>query len=103
MRLRSSHLVFMVLLLCSVQLRDDFTLQLVNEGISRRPNGASQRKNAAATPVQQIVPHAGNTSHLILATRLDSAKWTAHRAVWTMRRPASAATAISHHTSLLRA
>ena len=103
MRLRSSHLVFMVLLLCSVQLRDDFTLQLVNEGISRRPNGASQRNGAATAPVRHIVTHTGSTSHLVLPIRLDSARWTAHRTVWTMRRPASAATAVSHHTSLLRA
>jgi hypothetical protein len=93
----------MVLLLCSVQLRDDFTLHLVNDGISRRPSGSSQRNGAATASVRLIVTHTGNTSHLILPVRLDSARWTAHRTVWTMRRPASAATAVSYHTSLLRA
>ena len=93
----------MVLLLCSVQLRDDFTLQLVNEGVSRRPNGASQRNGATTTPARQIVTHAGNTSPIIVPTRLDSSGWTAHRAVWTMRRPARAAAAVSNYTSLLRA
>jgi len=93
----------MVLLLCSVQMRDDFTLQLVNDGISRRPNGASQRNGAASLPAREIVTHAGNTSPIIVPTRLDSAGWTAHRAVWTMRRPARAAAAVSNHTSLLRA
>ncbi|CAN5479807.1 hypothetical protein BH10ACI4_BH10ACI4_17670 [soil metagenome] len=103
MRLRSTHLVFMVLLLCSVQLRDDFTLQLVNDGIARRPNGASQRNGGTALPVREIVTRDGSTSHIIVPTRLDSAGWTAHRTVWTMRRPARAAASVSNHTSMLRA
>jgi hypothetical protein len=103
MRRRSSHLVFVVLLLCSVQLRDNFTLQLVNGEVTRRANGGSQRHGIAALPTSEVVAHTGSSTHLTMPTRLDSAGWTAHRTVWAMRRPASAAAAVSNHTSLLRA
>jgi hypothetical protein len=103
MRRRSSHLVFLVLLACSVQLRDDFTLQLANGHAYRRSSSASQRHGAAALPANQVVAHTGNASHLAIPTRLDPAGWTAHRTVWTMPRPAHAAAAINHHTGLLRA
>jgi hypothetical protein len=103
MRRRSSHLVFVVLLLCSVQLRDNFTLQLVNGEVVRRSNGTSQRHGVAALPAGEAVSHTGSTDRLTIPTRLDSAGWTAHRTVWTMRLPASAAAAVSNHTSLLRA
>jgi hypothetical protein len=103
MRLRSSHFVFVVVLLCSVQLKDDFTLQLVNGEISRRSNGASQRRGITALPAGEAVALGGSTGHIAVPTRLDSAGWTAYRVVWTMRRPAHAATAVSNHTSLLRA
>ena len=102
MRRRSSHLVFVVLLLCSVQLSDDFTLRLANGTISRRSNGASQRR-ISALPASEVITHGSSTSHLAVTTRLDPAAWTAHRTPWTMRRPARAAASISHHTGLLRA
>jgi hypothetical protein len=103
MRLRSSHFVFVVVLLCSVQIRDNFTLQLVNGEVSRRSNGASQRHGIAALPTSEAGPHTGSTSHLAVPTRLDPAGWTAYRVAWAMPLPASAAAAVSNHTSLLRA
>jgi hypothetical protein len=103
MRRRSSHLVFVVLLLCSVQLRDNFTLQLVNGEVVRRSNGASQRHGGTAIPTGEVVTHTGSAALLVMPTRLDSAGWTAHRTVWSMRLPASAAAAVSNHTGLLRA
>jgi hypothetical protein len=103
MRRRSSHIVFVMLLLCSVQLRDNFTLQLANGESVRRSSGTSQRRGIAALPTSEVVAHTGSSTRLIVPTRLDSAGWTAHRTVWTMRRPASAAAAVSNHTSLLRA
>jgi hypothetical protein len=103
MRRRSSHLVFLVLLACSVQLRDDLTLQLANGQVYRRSSSASQRHGMTALPANQTVAQGGNTSHLAVPTSLDPASWTAHRTVWTMRRPARAATAVNNHTSLLRA
>jgi hypothetical protein len=102
MRLRSSHFVFVVVLLCSVQLKDNFTLQLVNGEISRRSNGASQRHSITALPVSEAVTHV-STGHLVVSASPDSAGWTAYRAAWTMPLPAHAAAAVSNHTSLLRA
>ena len=103
MRRRSFHLVFLVLLLGSVQLSEDFTLQLANGEVCLRSNGASQRRGMAALPANQVVAQGGDTGHLAMPTRLDPAGWTAHRTVWTMPRPAQAATAVANHTSLLRA
>ncbi len=103
MRRRSFHLVFLVLLLGSVQLSEDFTLQLANGEVCRRSSNAQQRYGITALPANQVVAHTGDTSHLAVPTSLDQAAWTAHRTVWTMRRPASAAAAVNNHTSLLRA
>ena len=103
MRLRSSHFVFVVVLLCSVQLKDNFTLQLVNGEISRRSNGASQRHGITALPASAAVTHGGSTARLTVPTRLNPAGRTASRVAWTMPLPAHAAAAVSNHTSLLRA
>jgi hypothetical protein len=103
MRLRSSHFVFVVVLLCSVQIRDNFTLQLVNGEVSRRSSGASQRHGITALPASAAVTHGGSTTRLTVPTRLDPAGWTAYRVAWTMPLPAHAAAAVSNHTSLLRA
>jgi hypothetical protein len=103
MRLRPSHFVFVVVLLCSVQVRENLTFQIVKGEVSRRSNSASQRHGITALPASEAGPHGDSTSHLIVPTRLNSAGQTAHRIAWTMRRPASAAAAISNHTSLLRA
>jgi hypothetical protein len=103
MRLRSSHFVFVVVLLCSVQVRDTFSLQLVNGEVSRRTNGASQRHGITALPATEAGPHGDSITRLAVPTRLNPAGWTAYRVAWTMRRPAHAAAAVSNHTSLLRA
>jgi hypothetical protein len=103
MRLRSSHFVFVVVLLCSVQIRDNFTLQFVNGEVSRRSNGASQRHGITALPAAEVGPHGDSSSHLTVVTRLDPAGWTAYRVAWTMPLPAHAAAAITNHTSLLHA
>jgi hypothetical protein len=103
MRRRSSHLVFLVMLACSVQLSEDFTLQLANGQVYRRATAAPQRHGIAALPAHQSVAQAGTDTHLAMPTRLDPAGWTAHRTVWTMPRPASAAAAVSYYTGLLRA
>ena len=103
MRRRSSHLVFVVLLLCSVQLRDNFTLQLVNGEVVRRSNGTSQRHGVAALPTGEVVTHTGSTARLTVPTRLNPAGRTAYRVAWAMPLPAHAAAAVSNHTSLLRA
>ena len=102
MRSRSSHLVFLVMLACSVQLSEDFTLQLASGQVYRRATAAPQRHGIAALPAHQAVAQSGDT-HLAMPTRLDPSGWTAHRTAWTMPRPASAAAAVSYHTGLLHA
>ena len=103
MRLRSSHFVFVVVLLCSVQLKDNFTLQLVNGEVSRRSSAASQRRGITALPAGEAGPHGDSTGRLAIPTRLKPAGRTASRVAWTMPLPAHAAAAVSNHTSLLRA
>jgi hypothetical protein len=100
MRRRSSHLVFLVMLACSVRLSEDFTLQLAHGQVYRRATAAPLRHGITALPVHQAVVA---DSHLAMPTQLDPSGWTAHRTVWTMPRPASAAAAVSYHTGLLRA
>ena len=102
MRRRSSHLVFLVMLACSVRLSEDFTLQLAHGQVYRRATTAP-RNSISALPAQQAVAQAGADSHLAMPTQLDPSGWTAHRTVWTMPRPASAAASVSYHTGLLRA
>src|ERR1700761_998459 len=103
MRRRSSHFVFLVLLLCSVQLSEDFTLKLANGQVQRRASAAPLRHGIASLPAHQVIAQAGADIHLTMPTQLDPAGWTAHRTVWTMSRPASAAASINWHTGLLRA
>lgn len=102
MRRHSSHLVFFVMLLCSVQVSEGFALQLADGAITRRAIGASQRR-VAALAVRPIVAREGSASHVAVTTSLNPAARTAHRTVWIMRRPARAAAAVNNHTSLLRA
>ena len=102
MRLRSSHFVFVVLLLCSVQLKDNFTLQLVNGEVVAPINGTSQRHGIAALPASEVVAH-GSAGLLI-----DPALWTRPGGQLIAQPgpcplPARAAAAVSNHTSLLRA
>jgi hypothetical protein len=103
MRRRSSHLVFLVMLACSVRLSEDFTLQLAHGQVYRRTAAAAQRHNITALPAHHAVAQAGADSHLAMPTQLDPSRWTAHRTVWAMPRPASAAASVSYHTGLLRA
>ena len=102
MRRRSSHLVFLVMLLCSVQVSENFALQLADSAVTRRAIGASQRR-VAALAARPIVAREAIASRLSETTSLNPAARTAHRTVWIMRRPARAAAAVNNHTSLLRA
>ena len=102
MRRRSSHLVFLVMLACSVRLSEDFTLQLAHGQVYRRATAAPLRHGITSLPARQAVAEAGE-SHLAMPTQLDPSRWTAHRTVWAMPRPASAAASVSYHTGLLRA
>ena len=102
MRLRSSHLVLLMLLVCSVQIRQEYAVQLIADAISGRTASASQAREVAAK--------SGKQTHTLAAQQRDKASATlppaaraAHRATWTMTYPSSASTAVASFTGLLRA
>jgi hypothetical protein len=103
MRLRSSHFVFLVLLLCSVQLRDGLALQVVEGAISDRSGSASQRHEASAIRARHLGPADLAGSRVDPGTTLEAASLKAHRAPWPMRQPDREAAAISSYTGFIRA
>jgi hypothetical protein len=102
MRLRSSQLVFLMLLVCSVQIRQEYALQLMADAISGRSVNTAQQnetRTASAAPRNKAVPHGSPLESLILPA--DAVAST--RTPWAMPHPASASTAVASHTSLIRA
>jgi hypothetical protein len=103
MRLRSSQFVFLMLLVCSVQVREEYALHMMTGVVSGRIAGATHLRETAAAYAKP--------DHLLRRliqspaqpTQLDSASAAAHRAPWTMRNPALEATALVSFTSFLRA
>lgn len=102
MRLRSSHLVFLMLLVCSVQIRQEYALQLITDAISGRTSAPSQTREVAAKSIKPAHPLTSQPRDHASAT-LPPAARAAHRAAWTMPYPASASTAVASFTGLLRA
>jgi hypothetical protein len=103
MRLRSSQFVFLLLLICSVQVREECAWHLRDRATSSRSASALQQRDAAATSARQL-----NRLHLELerltpSTSLSAEAIELHRTAWTMRAPAKRSTAIASHTSFLRA
>lgn len=97
MRLRSSHFVFVLLLLCSVQIRDERTLLLLAGHPATRAGASTQRAEAAAA--HQTAHHRA-TARLAAPVVLDTPSRANPR---PMPHPALQAAAIAVHTSLLRA
>jgi len=102
MRLRSSHLVLLMLLVCSVQIRQEYAVQLIADAIAGRTTTASQAREVAAKSAKP--------THSLTSLQRDKASATlppaaraAYRATWTMTYPASASTAVASFTGLLRA
>ncbi len=102
MRLRSSHIVLLMLLACSVQIRQVYAVQLIADAISGRSVTASQSREVAAKSAKQYHPLASR-QHDKTSAALTQAARAAHRAIWTMPYPASASTAVASFTGLLRA
>ena len=103
MRLRSPHFVFLLLLVCSVQHREEYALHLVS-GAHAGPASTDQQHRAvdpADAPWNRpsIPPPDPRTPE----TRLDPAALRAHSTPWAMRRPALASAAVSSFTGFLRA
>ena len=103
MRLRSSQFVFLMLLVCSVQIRQEYALQLMADAIAGRTNAASQQRETPSKAVKASGHSALPEGDPQEALRLAPAAQAAHRVSWTMRRPASDSTAVVSFTGLLRA
>jgi len=103
MRLRSSQFVFLMLLVCSVQIRQEYALQLMADAISGRTSTASQQRETPSKAVEASSHSALPQGNPQEALRLAPAARSAHRVIWTMRRPASDSTAVVSFTGLLRA
>ncbi len=103
MRLRSSQFVFLMLLICSVQVREECAWHLRDGAISSRAASASQQRDAASTTARQLSLLHLQLERLTPAISLSSEAIELHRTVWTMRTPAQGSTAIASHTSFVRA
>lgn len=102
MRLRSSHFVLLMLLVCSVQIRQEYAVQLIADAISGRTAVASQERQVAAKSAKHTHPFASQRRDTASAA-LSPAARAAHRVTWTMPYPASASTAVASFTGLHRA
>jgi hypothetical protein len=102
MRLRSSQFVFLMLLVCSVQIRQEYALQLITDAISGRTASPSQTGEVAARSAKPSHSLASQPREHI-AVRLAPAARAAHRTAWTMPHPASASSAVASFTGFLRA
>jgi hypothetical protein len=103
MRLRPSQFVFLMLLICSVQLREEYVWHLRDGAVSSRSTSASQQREAASKSARHLTRLCLELERLTPAMSLSAAALESHRTVWTMSRPALESTAIASHTSFLRA
>ena len=103
MRLRSTQFVFLMLVLCSVQIRQEYALQLMADAIAgHSQTPAHERKTAAkVTELTHALTALAIPAHPSLSLAPQSI--AAERTPWTMPHPASASAAISSYTGLLRA
>ena len=103
MRLRSTQFVFLMLVLCSVQIRQEYALQLMADAIAGRCEAPAHERKASAKVAE--------LSHALTALAIPAhpsqslapRSIAAERIAWTMPHPASASTAVASHTSLIRA
>jgi hypothetical protein len=100
MRLRSSQFVFLLLLACSVQIREEHALRLVSSAISGPALSAAHLREVAA--------HRGPALALTIDRALQpfalpAAQVAVVSAARPMPQPAAASAAIASHTGLLRA
>ena len=91
-----------MLLVCSVQIRQEYAVQLIADAIAGRTATASQVREVAAKSAKQSHPLVSQQRDRTSAA-LTAAARAAYRATWTMPYPASASTAVASFTGLLRA
>jgi hypothetical protein len=103
MRLRSTQFVFLMLVLCSVQIRQEYALQLMADAFAGHSHAPAQERKAAAKAAEltRVLTALALPAHPTLSLAPQSI--AAERTPWTMSHPASASTAVASHTSLIRA
>lgn len=103
MRLRSTQFVFLLLLVCSVQHREQCALHLLSSDISGQAANEPQRSTIAAAAAARPTPALQGRDPYTREIRLDAASLAAHSTVWTVRRPARESAAVSSFTGFRRA
>ena len=103
MRLRSSQFVFLMLLVCSVQIQEEYALHLMAGVVSGRTAGASQLREVSSASTKSSDLLSANTEHAARPIQLDAASLAAHRIPWSMRSPALEATTLASFTGFFRA
>ena len=103
MRLRSSQFAFLLLLVCTVQIRADYASELIARAgyagvlaVSTTQAEASALRSRVS-PAERVRPAPGADR------RLDAAERFSQRVVWSVRQPARASAAIYSFTGFLRA
>ncbi len=101
MRLRSSQFVVLLLIACSVQIREERALRWMEQAVSRSSVLALVPRSVTAIAGNAALS-AGRTAFFRTPLQLVSAALAARREPWDMRPPASDSTSVAAHTSLLR-
>ena len=102
MRLRSSQFVFLLLIACSVQIRQEHALRWVEQAIS----GGSTRTfvpRESAADATRCKSSAEQSVYRLAPLDLLPAALAARREPWTMRHPASDSASVATCTGLFRA
>ena len=102
MRLRSSQFVFLLLIACSVQIREERALRWIEQAISGGSTRTFVQREAAADEVRPNSSAEQVASRLAPLGLLPSAL-AVRREPWAMPHPASASAAVVACTGLFRA
>jgi hypothetical protein len=97
MRLHSSQFVFLLLLACSLQVREDRALRMM----ATQTRAAVQLGEAALANAGVSQRRAGE--RVAITTGLDARELSTERTVWTMPHPAAASASVNSFTGMLRA
>lgn len=100
MRLRSSQIVFLLLIACSVQIREERALRWVEHAVSGNSVCSFALRETASQAAQ---PESPAGAGLLVPLGLAPADLSAQREPWTMRHPASDSTSVVACTGLFRA
>jgi hypothetical protein len=103
MRLRSSQFVFLLLLVCSVQIREEYASNLMADVIAGRATLAAQHREAVSATAGRSLRLNLHLARPAQAIRLSPAAVATRRVAWCMTRPALSTAATFSHTSFLRA